>query len=124
VSIDVKKDINSYSIYINNGKDKINFNLEQYIKYVLDLNPGEILINSIDRDGSLSGFDIDLCKYVKKLTSIPVLASGGFGSWKHATEIFNKTKLDGCCTSNIFHFTEKSLFSLKQFLKKEKINVR
>jgi cyclase len=124
ISIDVKKSNNSYEIFINNANEKINYTIEEYLKYVVKLNPGEILINSIDRDGSLLGFDIQLCKYIKNLTLIPVIASGGFGNWKHASEAFKEANLDGLCTSNIFHLTENSMFALKQFLKNEKINVR
>tara|TARA_Y100000817_G_C16835100_1_gene535373 strand:+ start:465 stop:1208 length:744 start_codon:yes stop_codon:yes gene_type:complete len=124
LSIDVKKNGKSYSVFVNNGKEKVDFNLDDYTKFILKFNPGEILINSIDRDGSLLGFDIDLCKHIKSLSRVPVLASGGFGNWTHSIEALKSANLDGICTSNIFHFTEKSLYALKEFLKKEKINVR
>ena len=104
--------------------EKVDFNLDDYTKINIKFNPGEILINSIDRDGSLLGFDIDLCKHIKSLSRVPVLASGGFGNWTHSIEALKSANLDGICTSNIFHFTEKSLYALKEFLKKEKINVR
>ena len=124
ISIDINNTDDKYEIYVNNGKEKLNNDLDSYLKYLLDLSPGEILINSISRDGSLNGLDIELCKYVKDSTSIPIIAAGGFGNWSHALEIFKKSDVDGVCTSNIFHFTEKSLYSLKEYLKKEKINVR
>lgn len=123
-SIDIKKKDDLYEIYVNNGQTKIDKSLKQYINHLLKLSPGELLINSIDRDGSLNGFDLDLCKYVKKISTVPVLAAGGFGNWNHAVDVLKNTDLDGMCTSNIFHFTEKSLYGLKDFLKKENINVR
>ena len=123
-SIDYKKKENFYEVYINNGKTKIDMSFEEYFKYLLNLNPGEILINSIDRDGSLNGFDLEICKNVKKISSVPIIAAGGFGNWTHATEALKFADLDGVCTSNIFHFTEKSPYGLKEFLKKENIKVR
>ena len=124
ISIDVNHINNRYEIFVNNGKEKLDNDLDSYLKYLLDLSPGEILINSISRDGSLNGLDVELCKHIKGSTSIPIIAAGGFGNWNHAFEIFKKSDVDGVCTSNVFHFTEKSLYSLKEYLKKEKINVR
>mgnify|MGYP001332124223 FL=1 len=123
-SIDYKKKENFCEVYIENGKTKIEMSFEEYFKFLLNLNPGEILINSIDRDGSLNGFDLEICKNVKKISSVPIIAAGGFGNWTHATEALKIAGLDGICTSNIFHFTEKSLYGLKEFLKKENIKVR
>jgi len=124
LSIDAKKNKDKYDIYVDNSKLCTKLCLKRYINLILNLKPGEIMINSIDRDGSLLGLDHDLCKIVKESTSLPVIASGGFGNWSHAIDIFKKVNIDGLCTSNIFHLTEKSLYSLKESLKKEKINVR
>ncbi|WP_158600034.1 imidazole glycerol phosphate synthase subunit HisF [Azospirillum cavernae] len=85
---------------------------------------GEILITSIERDGSLSGYDLDLCRSVTEAVSVPVLVSGGAGSWQHFVDAFNKAGASGVCTSNIYHFTETSIRSAKNFLDKAGIAVR
>src|SRR4029077_4932589 len=84
---------------------------------------GEILITSIDRDGSLQGYDLDLCRSVSQAVSIPVLVSGGAGNWSHFVQGFREGA-EAVCTSNIYHFTDSSIKSAKAFLHKAGIAVR
>jgi cyclase len=122
--LDVKKSNNQYYHYIDNGKKKININIKEYLTNYKKLGVGEILINSIDQDGSLTGFDIEICKFIKDNCDKPILASGGCGNWQQARDVILASNIDGICITNIFHFTEKSICSLKKFLKNNSINVR
>lgn len=85
---------------------------------------GEILITSIERDGSLAGYEIPLCRSVSEAVSIPVVVSAGSGNWKHVLQAFNEGKADAACLTNIYHFTETSIQSAKRFLEKNDILVR
>ena len=123
-SIDCKKNENIYEVYIDNGNKKSSLTLEKWIKQAIKYGAGELLINSIDRDGSLIGFDLDLISKIKDLSSMPVIALGGGGKWEHFEELFLRTDISAACTQNIYHFTNKSLFSLKNYLLKKKINIR
>ncbi len=88
------------------------------------LGAGEILITSIDRDGWLQGYDLDLCSQVTAAVRVPVLVLGGAGSWKHFTEAFKRCGVSGVCTQNIYHFTEQSIHSAKTFLDRSGVDVR
>ncbi len=123
-SIDFKKNSKNYYIYIDNGKKIIDDSVEKYIKKILSLGVGEILINNIDNDGSLMGFDLKLIKPLIKHLDLPIIIQGGAGNWSHFYDVFKMKKISGVCTQNIYHFTEPSLISLKKYLKSKKINVR
>ena len=122
--IDVKKKNSNNCIFINNGKKLLNYNIKKYLEYLEQIKVGEILINSIDKDGSLTGYDIELCKFIKDNVSTPILVAGGCGNWKQVADVINLAKVDGICTSNIFHYTENSIYSLKKYLNNLSINVR
>ena len=85
---------------------------------------GELMINSIDRDGSQKGYDIDLLKLVTKLSKIPVVALGGVGKFSHFYEGFKKTNIDAAAAANIFQYSDQSVFLAKKFLYKKRIKVR
>ena len=124
LSIDVKKELETYNIYINNGQKKIEMNLKDYVLKMQKMGIGEILINSIDRDGTLEGYDLNLLKLVRKISNVPVISLGGAGSWKHFSEAIQETNVDAVATNNIYHFTENSIISAKNFLKKNGFNFR
>jgi len=89
-----------------------------------ELGAGEVLITSIERDGSLQGYDLTLCKRISDAVSVPVLVLGGAGSWKHFVEAIEKGGASAVCTQNIYHFTESSILSAKKFLADRGIAVR
>jgi len=124
VSIDVKKNGKDYEVFSHNGSRPTGLNPEKWAKKCEELGAGEILITSIDRDGFLNGFDLELCKKIKSSVRLPVLVLGGCGSWQHMADAFNKTDIDAVCTQNIFHFTEESIKSSKLFLDSKNIYVR
>ena len=124
VSIDVKKEDNNYVIYTNNGSKKISLELTDQIKIFEELGCGEILINSIDRDGSGLGYDIELIKKVCKATNLPVIACGGVSDWTDFEEALKKTDVDACSAANIFHYRDQSVYLAKSYLYESKLNIR
>jgi cyclase len=103
VSIDVKKSLFKINdIYINSGKEKTNLNLIDYVKQVTDAGAGEILINSIDRDGTYKGYDIDLIKKVSANTTLPVIACGGAASLIDMKDAFIVGGASACAAGSLF----------------------
>ena len=124
LSIDVKKINDKYEIFINNGQKRVDGSLEEYIYKMQKIGIGEILINSIDKDGTLEGYDLDLLKFLKKITDVPVICLGGAGNWKHFSDAVSISNVDAVATNNIYHFTENSIISAKNYLKKNGHNFR
>ena len=124
VGLDVKKNKNSYNFYYNNGQKKIKSSFTRWIKKIKDLNPGEVLLQSIDRDGSLKGFDLTIIKKIKNYFECPILVCGGGGNWKHFVDAFKKCGVDAVCTNNIYHLTHKSILSSKLFCMNKNIEIR
>lgn len=125
VSMDAKRDANGDSeVYSSFGSKATGLTPANWAAEAERRGAGEILVTSIDRDGSLSGYDLDLCREVATAVSVPVLIAGGAGNWKHFVEGFTEGKADGVCTANIYHFTETSIHSAKKFLSKANVPVR
>jgi len=124
-SVDVKiMEDGKYFIFVNGGKEKINIDLKDYIKLIEDIGAGEILINSINRDGSQSGYDIKLINEISSYTKLPIIGLGGAGSWDDISAVFENTKIDAVAAANIFHFTENSYFEAIKYLNEKKCNLR
>jgi cyclase len=85
---------------------------------------GEVLITAIERDGWLQGYDLELSRQVAEAVSVPVLLLGGCGNWKHMADGIKQGQASAVCTQNIYHFTETSIKSAKQYLNKAGIDVR
>jgi|SRR6266850_1030069 len=88
------------------------------------LGAGEVLVTSIERDGSLEGYDNELNRRVADAVSIPVLVAGGAGNWQHFVEAFREGRASAVCTANIYHFTEASIRSAKRYLHDAGLPVR
>jgi cyclase len=124
-SIDLTKNIKGdYSIKVDSGRNLINRDTNDYISFISSLNIGEILLNSIDNDGGLMGFDLALVNEYSSKVNVPVIVQGGGGNWNHFFDVLKLNNVSGACTQNIYHFTETSLKSAKKFLNLKKINVR
>ena len=100
-----KKENDKYKIFLNRGTEEIIFDPAKYAKKIQLLGAGEILIQSIDKDGTLQGYDIELINLISKDLNIPTLACSGAGNWQHFLDCFMKTNVAGVCTTNIYHFT-------------------
>lgn len=96
----------------------------EWVKEVEDRGGGEILLNSIDRDGMKNGYDIDLLDRVSSAVTIPVIGCGGVGHWSHFAEAFEKTKVDAVAAANIFQHMDQSVYLAKKYLYKKEYNVR
>lgn len=125
VAIDAKKvGENKWEVYIHGGRTPTGIDAVEWAKAVESLGAGEILLTSMDKDGTKSGYDIELTKAVSEAVKIPVIASGGAGNVQHFYEAFEHGKADACLAASIFHFKEIEISELKNFLKNKGINVR
>ena len=124
-SVDVKRcDDSTYEVFSDFGLTPTGLSPCKQIEALHNMGVGECLLSSIDRDGSLLGYDLDLCDMVANAAKFPVVVLGGAGNWAHMLEVFSKTKVSGCCTQNIYHFTETSIRSAKAYLVERGVNVR
>lgn len=123
-NIDVKKNNIGWQVYIENGREPTNKFIKDWIKEVQDLGVGEILVTSVDRDGTKKGFDINLYSELDKFVQVPLIASGGCKSDNDLLNLFQNTDVDGAAIGSIFHYNISSINSCKDILKKNKIDVR
>ncbi len=124
ISIDTKFVDNNYYVCIDQGKKITDMTIFEWSKIVQDKGAGEIIVNSIEKDGWLQGYDLNLLKQLKAKSTIPIIALGGCGNWQHMYDAFTLSNVDAVATQNIFHFTEQSIKSAKEFLKNKKIHIR
>jgi imidazole glycerol-phosphate synthase subunit HisF len=125
LSIDARKHKNGrYEVYSHYATKATGLTPEDWAKEAEALGAGEILITSVERDGWLQGYDLELCCLVSDAVGVPVLILGGAGSWKHFADGFIEGRASGVCTQNIYHFTENSIKSAKTWLRNAEIDVR
>jgi len=123
VAIDVKKTGNQYNVYLNGGRVDTGINAVEWAKEAVDRGAGEILLTSMDTDGTKSGFEIPITKQISELVNVPIIASGGAGTMEHFKEVFNEGA-DAGLAASIFHYKEIDIMDLKHYLHDEKIPVR
>lgn len=124
-AIDAKKEANDFWVYINAGKVNTGIKALDWAKRVEELGAGEILLTSMDYDGTQKGFDIELNSLISNAVNIPTIASGGAGAnSKHFIDVFNKTKVDAALAASIFHYDMLPIQKLKEDLKKADILIR
>ncbi len=123
-SIDIKLVNNVYKIYSAKYDMTYDYNLISFIKDVEKRGAGEILLNSVDRDGSGEGYDHKLIKTVNDAIKIPLIPCGGVGRFEHFADILDQIDLSALAAGNIFNFTERSYEKIKKFLKEKKYNFR
>ena len=117
VAIDAKKIDNEYFVHINAGKKNTGVKLKDWAKEVQRRGAGEILLTSMDFDGTQKGFDIDMNRLVSETVHIPVIASGGAGAdSRHFRDVFKKTNVDAALAASIFHFGTLPVKTLKKEL--------
>lgn len=127
VAIDIKKHqhhANKWEVYINGGREKTSIEMQTWVKAVCEMGAGEILLTSMDTDGTKLGYDIQALKAVRELTNIPVIASGGAGTKKHILEIFEQDLADAALAASIFHFDEIKINEIKECLSRHHIPIR
>ena len=125
VAIDGKKTApDKYNVYVNGGRIDTGLDVVQWAIEAEKLGAGEILLTSMDADGTKEGFDIDMLNAVCNVVNIPVIASGGCGQLSHFTELFQKTSADAALAASIFHYGELTVSQVKTELKNNGLPVR
>ena len=124
VAVDVKKNGNSWSVYSHGGTKNTGIDAIEWLRKIEELGAGEVLLTSMDRDGTKLGFDIDILSEANKILSIPVIASGGVGSIHHFYEGVKDGGADALLAASVFHFNEFSIMDVKNYLKANNIDVR
>ena len=125
VAIDVKKTPNGqYTVFTHGGKKETKLEAFSWAKKVEECGAGEILLTSMDRDGTGNGFDIDITKQIADNVSIPVIASGGVGNLQHLVDGVVKGNASGVLAASIFHYGTFSINEAKKFMKESGVLVR
>jgi imidazole glycerol-phosphate synthase subunit HisF len=117
VSVDAKLYQKLYYVMMNYGNNRSSYTINDYIKIIEDNNGGEIFLQSVDRDGSLLGYDMQLLEQINKI-QLPLIVSSGAGNWEHVKKILENKYVSAASLTNIFHFTENSIKNLKNYIKK------
>jgi len=124
ISIDVKQVEGRAMVFSEGGTAATEWEAVAWARRAESEGAGEIFLNSIDRDGAKTGYDIELLDAVSSAVSIPVIACGGVGEWAHMAEALDRTKVDAVAAANIFHYTDQSVYLAKKFLADRGYNVR
>jgi len=126
VAVDAKmrEDKSGWNVYINGGRIDTGLDAIEWVKKAESLGAGEILLTSMDADGTKEGYDIALTNAVSSAVNIPVIASGGCGKIEDFFEVFDKSGADAALAASIFHFRELSVREVKEYLKKKGVSVR
>ncbi len=123
VAIDVKRTQIGFEVFIKGGRSATGKNAVEWAKEVQDRGAGEILLTSMDADGTKNGYDTELTKIIAKNVKIPVIASGGAGNPEHFKEAF-KAGATAALAASIFHYGEYTIKQTKEYLKKEGVHAR
>ena len=119
LSIEAKKrDENHWEVYISNGREPTGLDVFEWIKKSVNLGAGEILLTSIDNEGTRKGFDTKLMRLASQVTDIPIIASGGFGNINHLVDVINLGKVDAVAVADAIHYKRFSVKELKNTITK------
>ncbi len=124
VAIDAKRTKIGFEVFIKGGREPTGIDAIQWAKEVERRGAGEILLTSIDTDGTKNGYDIELTKIISEEVERPVIASGGAGKLEHFSEVFEKTEAEAALAASVFHFGEMSIADVKRYLKEGGVSVR
>lgn len=126
LAVDAKKrkDNTGWNVYINGGRVDTGIDALEWIKEGVKLGAGEILLTSMDSDGTKKGFDLELTKSVSQIVNVPVIASGGGGSLKDFKEVFNEGRADAALAASLFHYGDLSVEDVKEYLKTKGVDIR
>ena len=125
LSIEAKRRGNSkWEALTDNGREKTGVDVTDWAREAVKLGAGEILLTSVDQEGTKKGFDIELIDEVSSIVNIPVIACGGAGSANHIEDMLVKTKINAICCASLFHYNILSVEDLKKYLKQKSFDVR
>jgi cyclase len=123
-AIDVKTVNGQKKIFINGGKEETYLDGFEWCRIVCELGAGEILLTSMDHDGTRNGYDVDFMKQVVEAVTIPVIASGGAGKVEDFLDVILKAEVDACLAAGLFHYNILNIGDLKKYLYENKVSVR
>jgi cyclase len=124
VAIDAKRRENGFAVYVRSGTSDAARDAVEWARQAESRGAGEILLTSMDRDGTKAGFDCEMTAAVSDAVDIPVIASGGAGTFDHFTDVFTRGCADAALAASIFHYAESSVTDLKRHLRERGIPVR
>jgi cyclase len=124
IAIDAKRKAEGWEVYTHGGRTPTGIDAVAWARKMEEMGAGEILLTSMDRDGTKDGYDIDLTRTIAEATSIPVIASGGVGNLEHLYEGLVMGKASAVLAASIFHYREYSIAQVKSFLRDRGVVVR
>ena len=124
LAVDAKLIDDEWIVFLSGGKIQTDLKLFNWVKDAVELGAGEILFTSMDHDGTKNGFAVLALEKVAKMVSVPIVASGGCGLKEHFLDVFKSGNIDAALAASVFHFGEIEIPHLKEYLKKNGINVR
>jgi len=124
IAIDAKKIGNSWKVFTHGGRKETELDAIEWTKYAVNLGAGEILLTSMDCDGTKKGYDIELTRIISDSVNVPVIASGGAGTLEHISDVLSLGHADAILAASIFHFGIYTIKDVKEYLKNQNVNVR
>jgi cyclase len=124
LAIDAKRREGGWEVYLHGGRTPTGLDAVEWAKQGAALGAGEILLTSMDKDGTRDGYDLELTRAVSEAVSVPVIASGGVGNLEHLYEGVTEGKADAVLAASIFHFGDYSIQQAKEYLKERGVPVR
>ena len=124
VDAKMREDQSGWNVYVNGGREDTGKDMIEWVKEAVALGVGEILVTSMDADGTKKGYDIEMTKAVADAVPVPVIASGGCGSLEDFAEVFEKDAADAALAASMFHYDEVTVPQVKEYLKQKGIKVR
>lgn len=124
LAVDTKFENNNWYVYLNGGRIKTDILTTDWVKEAVDRGAGEILLTSMNNDGTKNGFALDITRAVSTSVSVPVIASGGAGTMQHFVDVFHQGAADAALAASIFHYKEIEIPALKNFLKSSGLPMR
>ena len=124
VAIDAKRRGGNWTVYTHGGRKDAEMDMVKWARKVEDLGAGEILLTSMDADGTKDGYDIAMTRAVAEAVNIPVIASGGCGSPGHILDVLKETKAEAALAASIFHYGQWTVKDVKSYLRDNGVEVR
>lgn len=125
LAIDTKKEVDGHwYVYLNGGRTRTDMRCEDWARQAVDLGAGEILLTSMNNDGTKEGFALDITRTLATTLPVPVIASGGAGTMQHFADVFEQAHADAALAASVFHFREIPVPALKQFLSEKGVSMR